>query len=52
MNTITQSNEFLKRHIGPQESDLAEMFTAVGIDSLDLLIDETVPQSILNSASP
>jgi glycine dehydrogenase len=52
MNTITQSNEFLKRHIGPQESDLAEMFTAVGIDSLDRLIDETVPQNILNSASP
>ena len=52
MNTTTHNNEFLRRHIGPQESDLSEMFSAVGVDSLDRLIDETVPQSILTSASP
>ena len=52
MNATTHNNEFLRRHIGPQENDLAEMLSAVGVDSLDHLIDETVPQSILTSASP
>ena len=52
MNTTTHNNEFLRRHIGPQESDLSEMFSAVGVDSLDRLINDTVPQSILTSASP
>jgi glycine dehydrogenase len=51
MNTTTHSNEFLKRHIGPQESDLSEMFSAIGVRSLDQLIDETVPESIRVSAA-
>ncbi len=52
MDITIKNNEFLKRHIGPQESDLAEMLSAVGVDSLDRLIDETVPKSILTAASP
>ncbi|MBF9043053.1 aminomethyl-transferring glycine dehydrogenase [Rhodobacterales bacterium HKCCE4037] len=35
-----------RRHIGPSPAEMAEMLQAVGADSLDALIDETVPASI------
>ena len=35
-----------RRHIGPSPSEMAEMLQVVGADSLDALIDETVPPSI------
>ncbi|SFI96550.1 aminomethyl-transferring glycine dehydrogenase [Jannaschia pohangensis] len=35
-----------RRHIGPSPAEMAEMLAVVGCDSLDALIDETVPQSI------
>lgn len=34
------------RHIGPSESEMAEMLDVVGAKSLDALIDETVPAAI------
>ncbi len=39
-----------RRHIGPSPSEMAEMLRAVGAQSLDALIDETVPKSIRQSA--
>ena len=38
--------DFPKRHIGPRESQVKEMLTTIGYDSLDALIDETVPSQI------
>ncbi len=38
--------EFQSRHIGPQEDDLAAMLEVVGSESLDQLIDETIPPEI------
>jgi glycine dehydrogenase len=35
-----------RRHIGPSPSEMAEMLRVVGADSLDALIDETVPADI------
>ena len=35
-----------RRHIGPSPAEMAEMFRALGVDTLDQLIDETVPKSI------
>ena len=35
-----------RRHIGPSPAEMAEMLTAVGAETLDALIDETVPTSI------
>ncbi|MDF0600272.1 aminomethyl-transferring glycine dehydrogenase [Psychromarinibacter sp. C21-152] len=35
-----------RRHVGPSPAEMAEMLEVVGADSLDALIDETVPQSI------
>jgi glycine dehydrogenase len=37
---------FAHRHIGPDESEVREMLNAIGCDSLDALIDQTVPSSI------
>ncbi|MBO3099787.1 aminomethyl-transferring glycine dehydrogenase [Gelidibacter pelagius] len=42
MNT----NSFALRHIGPDESDQNLMLKAIGVDSLDQLIYETVPDNI------
>ncbi|WBU60183.1 aminomethyl-transferring glycine dehydrogenase [Paracoccus albus] len=35
-----------RRHIGPSPSEMAEMLAAVGADSLESLIEQTVPGSI------
>jgi len=46
--TIPASSGFAHRHIGPSPSDVAAMLRTVGTDSLDALIAETVPASILD----
>jgi glycine dehydrogenase len=38
-----------RRHIGPSPAEMAEMLQAVGVQSLDELIDQTVPASIRQS---
>ncbi|OYU17150.1 MAG: glycine dehydrogenase (aminomethyl-transferring) [Rhodobacteraceae bacterium PARR1] len=38
-----------RRHIGPSPAEMAEMLTAVGVQTLDELIDQTVPASIRQS---
>jgi glycine dehydrogenase len=35
-----------RRHIGPSLSEMADMLKVLGVDSLDQLIDQTVPASI------
>ena len=35
-----------RRHIGPSPAEMADMLRVVGADSLEALIDETVPQDI------
>lgn len=39
-------NNFIKRHNGPRENELESMFKVIGVDSMDQLIDETVPKAI------
>jgi len=39
-------DRFVRRHIGPRETELAEMLRAVGADSFETLIDEVVPSAI------
>ena len=41
-----QSREFIGRHIGSDEVETKEMLELIGYDSLDKLIDETVPPPI------
>jgi glycine dehydrogenase len=39
-------DNFVNRHIGPNEEELAQMLSKIGVRSLDELIDKTVPASI------
>ncbi len=38
--------QFVTRHIGPRDSEVSEMLKAVGVSSIDELIDKTVPKGI------
>ncbi|MDD3876684.1 MAG: aminomethyl-transferring glycine dehydrogenase [Bacteroidales bacterium] len=40
------TNNFIKRHNGPQKNDLKHMLETIGVNSIETLIDETVPSSI------
>jgi len=40
------TNNFIPRHIGPQEDELDEMLKKIGVSSVEKLIDETIPESI------
>jgi glycine dehydrogenase len=46
MNMTTFYDQFANRHIGPNEAELKEMLEVIGVESLDQLIDETVPGTI------
>jgi glycine dehydrogenase len=47
MNLFAQlQHEFLQRHIGPDAQETKEMLDTIGIDSIDELINKTVPQAI------
>ena len=41
------SDKFVNRHNGPREDDLPQMLKIIGVDSLDQLIEKTVPASII-----
>jgi len=40
-------DKYVNRHIGPREHELPQMLNAIGVDSLDQLIEKTVPESIM-----
>ena len=40
------TNNFERRHNGPRPAQVKEMLKAIGTDSLDTLIDETIPSGI------
>ncbi len=46
---LEYSDEFIDRHSGLGGADLAEMLAVVGVDSLDALMDRTVPAAIRNT---
>jgi glycine dehydrogenase len=43
---LKPTDTFIHRHIGPTDADIQEMLVALGLPSLDALIDSTVPQDI------
>jgi glycine dehydrogenase len=49
---LHEEESFQSRHIGPGKKDLREMLDTIRADSLDELIDQTVPESIRLSAPP
>lgn len=40
------AQKFSSRHIGPRESDTKEMLSAIGVNSIDELINQTIPSKI------
>ena len=46
MFDIQHPDRFVNRHLGPSQKDLEEMLKAIGVASLEQLIDETVPSNI------
>ncbi len=43
---LRHTDDFLPRHIGPDEDEIAQMLATLGFDSLDAMIDATVPAGI------
>lgn len=46
MNNLDYYDKFVDRHVGPNEEEILRMLKAIGLSSLDELIDKTVPESI------
>src|SRR5262245_59737200 len=45
-SNFSHPDQFISRHIGPDEAEVAEMLRVIGAPSLDALIDQTVPSGI------
>src|SRR3954465_9718964 len=43
---LKDAHSFVPRHIGPTPAEVQQMLDAIGVKSLDALIDATVPESI------
>lgn len=43
---LNSTDRFVDRHIGPDANETREMLDAIGVDSLETLINETVPADI------
>lgn len=46
LEALEQNDDFVGRHIGPAEDDVAKMLETIGESSLDSLIDKAVPAAI------
>jgi glycine dehydrogenase len=46
LSALEQNDEFIARHIGPCSTEISAMLAAIGADSLEQLIDQTVPAAI------
>ncbi len=51
LEELENSEEFIRRHIGPDETEIGEMLGTLDLSSLDELIERTVPAAIV-SRSP
>ena len=49
---LEQTQDFIRRHIGPSASQTQTMLNDIGAESVDALIDEIVPNDIRLSALP
>ena len=43
---LEQTEDFIRRHIGPDEAQTQAMLNEIGAESVDSLIDEIVPDNI------
>ncbi len=52
LTQLEQTQDFIRRHIGPSATQTQAMLNDLGADSVDALIDEIVPSNIRLSALP
>jgi glycine dehydrogenase len=52
LDSLEQTQDFIRRHIGPSEAQTQAMLNDIGSDSVDALIDEIVPSDIRLSQLP
>jgi len=45
-SNLFESDEFIRRHVGPSPAEVDSMLAVIGAGSLDELLDQTVPESI------
>ena len=46
MNNRLNFEQFVFRHIGPSQNDIEQMLKELNAESLDSLIDQTIPSKI------
>jgi glycine dehydrogenase len=46
LTELQDHSEFARRHIGPDRGERAEILDALGLDSMDSLLDSVVPERI------
>ena len=46
LDQLQHRDEFIGRHIGPRPVDVADMLAALGLESLDELVRNTVPEAV------
>lgn len=52
LTDLKMRGDFIRRHIGPGEPQIAEMLGTLGVKSLDELIDKVAPKSIRSDDEP
>ena len=45
---LEQRDDFIRRHIGPDEEQVSDMLAVLGLETLEQLIDKVVPESIIS----
>ena len=48
LSALEQKSDFVRRHIGPSEAGIASMLGYLQIESLDSLVEKTIPSSIIS----
>ncbi|MEP1778261.1 aminomethyl-transferring glycine dehydrogenase [Reichenbachiella sp.] len=48
---LNERTHFQQRHNGPSRDDISQMLDTIGVDSVDELIDQTVPENIRKRAA-
>ncbi|AWL11139.1 Glycine dehydrogenase (aminomethyl-transferring) [Saliniradius amylolyticus] len=46
LSQLEQKQDFVRRHVGPQEAEITQMLESIGAESLEQLIEQTVPAGI------
>jgi len=49
LQSLSDQNEFIQRHIGPDTQQVKDMLNALGLDTIGTLIEKTVPENIRSS---